>query len=92
MKRPPVWMRLRIHNEDTKLGLWLPLFLLIPVVIVVFIILSPLILIATLILWPMGWGKLALMIIPVAWSLYCSIRGLRVDVQGRNETVYISVV
>jgi hypothetical protein len=92
MKRPPVWMRLRIHNEDTRFGLWLPLFLLIPVIIVVFIILSPLILIATLILWPMGWGKPALMIIPVAWSLYCSIRGLRVDVQGRRETVYISVV
>ena len=34
MKWPPVWMRLRIHNEDTRFGLWLPLFLLIPVVIV----------------------------------------------------------
>ena len=92
MNRPPVWMRLRIHNEDTKFGLWLPLFLLIPVVVVALIILSPLILIATIVLWPMGWGRPALMIIPVAWGLYCSIRGLRVDVQGRNEMVYISVV
>ena len=92
MNRPPMWMRLRIHNEDKNFGLWLPLFLLIPVVIVALIILSPLILIATIVLWPMGWGKPALMIIPVAWSLYCSVRGLRVDVQGRNEMLYISVV
>ena len=92
MNWPPLWMRLRIHNEDTKLGLWLPLFLLIPFVIVALIILSPFLLIATLILWPMGWGRPALMIIPVVWSLYCSVRGLRVDVQGRREMVYISVV
>jgi len=92
MKRPPLWMRMRIHNEDTKFGLWLPLFLIFPVALVVLIILSPLILIAILVLWPLGWGKTALLIIPAAWRVFCSLRGLKVDIQGRNETVYFSVV
>lgn len=92
MNRPPVLMHMRFHNEDRKFGLWLPLFLLMPLALVVLIILSPLILIAILVLWPSGWGKSALMIIPVAWRLFCSMRGLQVDVQSRRECVYISVV
>jgi hypothetical protein len=91
MIRPPMVMRVKVHNEETKFGLWLPLFLLIPVVLVVLIILSPLILIAALVLWPMGWGKLALLSIPYAWNIYCSMRGLKVDVQGQKEIVYVSV-
>lgn len=96
MNRPPLWMRLQIQNrdKDKDFGLWLPLFLLIPVAVVVFIILSPLILIAAIILWPSGWGKITLLSIPAAARLYCSIRGLQVNVRSarRGEQVYISVV
>jgi len=94
MNRPPLLMHLRIHNEDTKFGIWLPLFLLIPVVLVVLIILSPLILIAILVLWPTGWGKLAVRMLWASWGLFCAIRGLKVDVQNprSNECVLITVV
>jgi hypothetical protein len=92
MKRPPVLMRLRFHNGDRKFGLWLPLFLLMPLALVVLIILSPLILIAVLILWPSGWGKLALCVLKAAWGLFCAMRGLEVDVQKRHECIFISVV
>jgi hypothetical protein len=92
MKRPPLLMRLRFRNGDKKFGLWLPFFLLMPLVLVLLIILSPLILIAILILWPSGWGKLALQVLGASWGLFCSMRGLKVDVQGRNDCVYISIV
>jgi hypothetical protein len=89
MNRPPLLMRLKIHNPDHKFGLWLPLFLLIPVALVVFIILSPLILLAVIILWPTGWGKVALLAPWAAWRVFCATRGLRVDVQGPRESVKI---
>jgi hypothetical protein len=92
MNRPPLLMHLRFYNRDRKFGLWLPLFLLMPLALVVLIILSPLILIAVLILWPSGWGKLAMQVLGAAWGLFCSMRGLKVDVQSRNECVYIYVV
>jgi hypothetical protein len=92
MNRPPMLMHMRFNNGDRKFGLWLPLFLLIPLALVVLIILSPLILIAILVLWPSGWGKLALLVLKSAWGLFCSMRGLQVDVQNRSECVYISVV
>ena len=92
MNRPPMLMHLRFDNGHRKFGLWLPLFLLMPLILVVLIILSPLILIAILILWPSGWGKLALMVLKASWSLFCSMRGLQVDVESDKEWVYISVV
>ena len=49
-------MHVRVHNDDTKFGFWLPLFLLIPLALVVLIILSPLILIAILVLKPIHDG------------------------------------
>ncbi len=92
MNRPPMLMHVRVRNESTNFGLWLPLFLLIPLALVVLIILSPLILIAVIVLWPSGWGKLAILALWAAIVSFCSLRGLKVDVQGRNERVYISVV
>jgi hypothetical protein len=92
VKRPPVLMRLRFHNGDRKFGLWLPLFLLIPLALVVLIILSPLIIIAIAVLWPSGWGKLALLVLKAAWGLLCSMPGLEVNVRNPNQCVYISVI
>jgi len=85
-------MHLKFQSENRKFGVWLPLFLLIPLALVVLIILSPLILITILVLWPSGWGKLALLAVWVAFVSFCSLRGLKVDVQGRKESVFISVV
>ena len=92
MKRPPLWMHVKIQGEDRRFGLWLPLFLLLPLALVVLILLSPLILIAVLILWPSGRGKWALLVLRAAFGIFCSLRGLRVDIQSRHQSVYISVV
>jgi hypothetical protein len=95
MNRPPVLMHVKIKNEKSDFGLWLPLFLLFPLALVVLLVLSPLVLIAILVLWGCGYGRW------VRWGLRClvvafvsswALRGLKVDVQGRRENVFISVV
>ena len=92
MNRPPLLMHVKIRNENTDFGLWLPLFLLLPLALVVLIILSPLILIALLVLWILGWGRPAIMFLPAAWGTFCSMRGLKVDINSRSQCLYISVV
>ena len=92
MKCPPMLMHLRFQGKERGFGLWLPLFLLLPLAFVVFIILSPLILIAVLILWPSGWGKRALLVLKAAFEVSCSMHGLKLDVQRSNQCVYIHVV
>ena len=92
MKRPPMLMRLRIQGEERGFGLWLPLFLLLPLALVVFIVLSPLILITVIVLWPSGWGKRALLVLRFAVEALCSMRGLKVDVKNGAQCIYISII
>ncbi len=92
MSRPPILMHIRFKNEDRSFGLWLPLFLLLPLALVVLIILSPLILVALFLLWPSGWSLWALKVLKAACVSFCAMRGLEVDVQNASQHVYISVV
>lgn len=92
MKRPPTLMHLRIQKEERGFGLWLPLFLLLLLALVVFIILSPLILIAILVLWPSGRGKTIVLIVRAAFQTLWSMRGLKVDFQSGPRCMYITVI
>jgi hypothetical protein len=92
VKRPPMLMHVKIQGDDRGFGLWLPLFLLLPLATVAFIILSPLILIAVIVLWPSDWGKRALLALWAALEILFSISGLKVDIQNRQQCVFISVV
>ncbi len=92
MKRLPMLMHVKIRGEERGFGLWLPLFLLLPLALVVLIILSPLILIAVLVLWPSGWGKRAVLVLRTTFEVFCSMRGLRVDIKSNHQCVYISIV
>ncbi|MDD5127520.1 MAG: hypothetical protein PHR43_05445 [Dehalococcoidales bacterium] len=92
MSWPPMLMHVKVRGEDTNFGLWLPLFLLWPIVLAVLIILSPLVLAAVLVLWPGGWGRWSLRVLRDSLRVLCAMRGLRVDVRERRQCVYISVV
>ena len=92
MKRPPMLMHVKIRGERCRFGLWLPLFLLLPLALAVFIIVAPLILIAIPIFWPSGWRKRALHIFGAVFEIICSMRGIKVDVQSDHDYVYISAV
>ena len=92
MKRPPMLLYVRIRGERRGFGLWLPIFLLLPLVLAVFIILVPLILIAIPIFWPTGWRNRARHIFGAAFEILCSMRGIKVDAQSDHDCVYISAV
>jgi hypothetical protein len=94
MMWPPMLMHVKIKNEESDFGIWLPLFLLFPIALAFLIILSPLIIIAIIVLWPSGKGKLVPFCLWAAFISVCSMRGLKVDVynQAKNEMVFVSVV
>lgn len=92
MIRPPLWMRLCFRDQKRDIRLWLPLFLLLPLALVVLIILSPLILIALLILWPTGWAEWSLRALWAAGGIFWSMRGLEVNLAGREQNIYVSIV
>lgn len=90
MNWPPLLMRLRVYDRRHRIGLWIPLFLLFPIVLAIAIILTPLVLIAVILLWPFGWGRPALVLGPTVARCLCALRGLEVDVKEGKELVLIS--
>ena len=95
MNCPPMLMHVKVKNEKSDFGIWLPLFLLFPLALVILLILSPLILIGVLVLCALGQGRW------VWWGLRCfkfaivsswALRGLKVDVQGPKEMVEVTVI
>jgi hypothetical protein len=104
MKRPPMLMRVQIRGEDRKFRLWLPLFLLLPLALVLLIVLSPVVLIAIIMARLTGRGRRLLLAARASLGMLCSVRGIRatfdvlcsmpglsVDVRNNKEHVYVSI-
>jgi len=98
---PPMVLRVRIHNQRRHFGLWVPLFPVVPLLILLAlllpILLLPFLLVAVAVFWYRGWGRRLLIAGP--WlllagprfvALFCALRGLEIDVQNPKEKVLIS--
>jgi hypothetical protein len=92
MNWPPMWAHIKIKGKHHGFGFWVPIFLFLLLALVFFIAFLPLILLVILILWPTGWGRWMTMAIKTGYIMLCSIRGLKMDIQRPNETIYITVV
>lgn len=97
MKWPPYLLKLRFHDHpEHGLVLWLPLFLLWPVVLVfllaVFLILLPFALLAVIFTWRPDWVSILLGSIPAIYRLFSHLPGLVVDVDGDKGQVYIEFI
>jgi len=90
MSYPPLIMRLRIVNDRSNFGLWLPLFLLYPLLLAFALIAEALAIVAFIFLWPLGWGKTLLLTIPYLFRVICALRELEVDIENRRETFFLS--
>jgi hypothetical protein len=85
----PFLMRIHIVEENKKkIGLILPLFLFWILLLPIVILLTPLVLLAALVLWPSGYGKTILGIGPAFLSVLCALSDLHVQVEGaENKTL-----
>ena len=89
MNRPPLIIRLSIPLRNGTLRLWLPLFLIYPFLAVFALVLLPLVIIAALLLWPMGWSRTIILVGPYLFRVICALRGLEINIQQRNKQVLV---
>jgi hypothetical protein len=89
MNTPPLLMRLKIINPERRINLWLPLFLVWIILLLIAIILSPLVCLLVILLWPWGWGEMLLLLGPSLYRVLCATRDLSVDIRRPDETVLI---
>jgi hypothetical protein len=88
-------MKFRFSNGRHRFGLWIPLFLIGPLVLVfllaIFIILLPFALLALIFTWRWEWLNWVVKGIPAIFHVLCSLSGVRVDVDTTDAKVYIAI-
>ena len=89
MNWPPLLLHLRIPSKEGFVGLWLPWFLVYPVLLLLMLIAFPFILIAAIFLVPAGRARPLLLAGPYIWRLLFSMRGLKMDIEtGGREMMF----
>ena len=89
MMFPPSLLRVRVLDEDSRVSLWIPLFLVWPLILALYVLLLPCIVVAAIVTWRGGWGKPILFGGLFLFRLYCDLRGLKIDVTEPKESVLI---
>ena len=87
---PPSLLGISIRLKNRVFGLWLPLFLVWPLGFALVAILAPFVLVLAALLWPLGWARTLLLTGLLLFRLFCSLRGLEVNVEKSSEQVLIS--
>ncbi len=91
MRLPPLSMKIRVvEGGKNKLRLWFPVVLIWLVLLALAIVLSPFILLASLILWRHGNGKKLLMIGPMFFFLLSTLHGLNIQTESIDSQFSIS--
>lgn len=88
---PPSVLRVRFGSSNRRVGLWVPLFLVWPPFALFVLALVPIILVLSALLWPVGWSRPLLRAGPLLFGLFCSLRGLSIDVTGKRGQVYVAI-
>ncbi|MEA2016711.1 MAG: hypothetical protein U9O59_08465 [Actinomycetota bacterium] len=89
----PLTMKISIRKNTGKaFSLWIPLFIIWLAAIPVVILLSPLVLLVSLILWPTGKGKVILYFFPALFRLIWYMSGLNIDIQTKSSTFYLNLL
>ncbi len=86
----PIFMRLKIGRKPDKYGLLLPIFLVWILLFTLMIILLPFVLVAALLTWRSGQGKLLLLIYPLLISLLFQLSGLHIEIGRSEQSVLIA--
>ena len=90
MTWPPSLARIRIvEGGRCKLSVWLPLIVVWPPLLALGIVLAPAVVVVALVLWRSGKGRAVLLVGPVAFWLFCTLRGLAIVVEKPGEQVEI---
>ena len=86
----PMIIRIHVVEENKKkVGLILPFFLVWLLLLPFIIILTPLVLLAALILWPSGYGKTILRTGPTLFSVLSALSNLHIQVEKPDSQVLI---
>jgi len=100
MKRPPMLITLKFHSDDdgedsSGFTIWIPLFIIVPVIFLIilplFLLALPFLFVYVLVTWDTGWWRYLRYGLPAFFETTHALPGLKVDVEDRNQKIYMDV-
>lgn len=88
----PTLLHLKIPTEDGYFGLWLPWFLVYIMLLALMLIALPFVLLAAVILLPMGRARPLIMAGPYLWRLLFAMRGLKAEIRSGRRDILVNFV
>jgi hypothetical protein len=95
MNWPPMLMHLKIKNDNTDFGIWIPLVLIALIALAVIIALLPFIILAFIIMLMVGaerWVRYSVISLWLICVSLWSMKGLEVNVKNAHDHVIVSVI
>ena len=87
---PPSILRVRIARPNTRVSLWLPLFLIWLPALLLAVLVTPVMVVMAALRLRKGQSKPMLMFLPRLFLLFCAVRGLEVAVETGQKSVLVS--
>jgi hypothetical protein len=91
MMLPPALLRVCVQSDESRRRLWIPVFLLWPLLAFMAALAMPVCALIAALYWRGGLGRPILFAVPCLLYLLCSLRGLRFDVAGGGSRLFISI-
>lgn len=89
----PWMMRLEVSKKERReFRMWLPVFLAWILLLALMLLLSPVILLIAMVTWYPGYGRSLLLLFPMIWVVIFNLSGLGVDVETKNERIFMNFV
>jgi hypothetical protein len=89
----PMFLKIKIPKKSgCTFSLYFPLFIVWLILLPLAIILFPFIFVAACFTWTTSYGRLLMFLYPMIASVLWHLQGLKIDVQDKNERVYISFI
>ena len=89
----PMILKIKIPREEgTPITLYLPLFIAWLLLFAILLLFLPLLLVGAIITWHRGYGKIMILSYPILFTLLWNMRGLVIDVESEDETVFLSFI
>jgi hypothetical protein len=88
----PMLLHLRIPTQDGSFGLWLPWFLIYPILLVLMLVVLPFVLLAAVVLLPLGKAQPVIMAGPFLWGILFALRGLKLEFETGGRAVLVNFV
>ncbi len=100
MKRPPMFVTLRINPgkdyEDDGFTLWIPLFIVVPILFIIllalFLVALPFLIISLIFTWQEEWWSWLTFSVVAFFRTMHELPGLKVDIEDGRQKIFIDVI